>query len=376
MTMLRGEPAKPKDIKAKWNKLDQFNEVMFTMACKWKNGKDVAGKAKEMLKDGEVEGADGYHAAVKDLQAGNVKGLQKACGLIIAEDKKACRQGCATRWNALAQKRDNCDEKCEKVYANFDRSCKSKSEGLAKVYQQKSAKAAAQKQCYEGHCKEFPQVWMKADEKAMNDEVKTQCKDRCTDENVKLGCQKKWALEVDFITANVASECAEKSGAKKCIDGKEADVDAAYDKCKSDTSKSCADDHKECTSKAKDQDKAFCNDRKKMCQDQADKKCLAENKAALNKAEAECKKETDEELTSCQDEKLKAKEEEAEKKCIAKRGPTCKDDCKGKCQVGKMKKCLTMLNTKDDPGKLFCKDFWDLLHASAELDPITGDPVA
>merc|ERR1719440_1219364 len=99
------------------------------MACKWKNGKDVFNEAKEMLRDGKVEGAAGYQDAVKEIQ--------RSCGLIIAESKKECRDGCAKRWNQAAVKRDACDTKCEKLYANFDRSCKEKAEGLVSVYKQK-----------------------------------------------------------------------------------------------------------------------------------------------------------------------------------------------------------------------------------------------
>jgi len=366
------DPATPKAIKEKWDKMDEFLEVMFTMACKWKHGKDIAGAAAEKLKNGEVEGAAGYQSAVKDMQADNVQGLEKACGLIVASQKKKCRQGCATRWNANAKERDGCDGKCVTVYANFERSCMEKADNLEKVYEQKRDKSAAQKQCYEGHCKEFPMVWMKAEESEMKSDVEAQCKSRCTDENVKAGCQKKWALEVDFIASSVASDCAEKSGVKKCFDEKKGAVSSEYDKCKSDTKATCEKAHAECSKKG---DKAFCDDRKKMCSKQADEKCLAENKAGLGKAESECTKESKKEYTSCKDEALKKKEEAAEKKCIAERGPTCKEDCAGKCKVEKMNKCLLMLRSKDDPGKMFCKDFWHLLHTSSQVDPVTGNPI-
>jgi len=377
----RGDPAKPKDIKEKWNKMDDFLEVMFTMACKWKNGKDVYGQAKAALKDGEVDGADGYAAYAKDLQAKNVKGLERSCGFIVGDGKKECRSDCAARWNAIAGKRDECDEACEKVYANLERSCKSKADNLAKVYAQKAQKAAGQKQCYEGHCKEFPMVWMKADEKAMTAEVEDQCKKRCTDENVKIGCQQKWALEVDFQTAEVASECAEASGMSKCMAKKKDAASSDYDACKKDTKASCDKDYDACTKKGnadknfKDA-KAFCDDRKKMCLGQADKKCLDGNKAALDKGESDCKEEAGKEKDDCMDKELTKREGEAEKKCIAKKGPACAGDCKGKCEVGKMNKCLLKLNSKDDPGKLFCTDFWHLLHTSAEVDPVTGNPIA
>jgi hypothetical protein len=378
---LRADPAKPAAIKAKWEKMDDFLGVMFTMACKWKNGKDVNGLAAEKLKDGEVEGADGYAAFVKETQAKNVVGLRKSCGLIISESKKKCRDGCAASWNQVAQKRNDCDEKCVSVYDNFERSCESKADNLQKVYAQKSAKAAAQKQCYEGHCKEFPMVWMKEKEADQKSEVKTQCDKRCTKENVKIGCQEKWAAEIDYVSVKVNSDCAEKSGVSKCLDGKKKDVSAAYDKCKADTKKTCGDAYKTCTDKGnadknfKDA-KAFCDDRKEVCSKQAEENCQNDNRAALFKAESECNKKAGKELTKCQDDTLKKLETDSEKKCIDKRTPTCKKDCQGSCEVGKMKKCLANLKTDDNPGKVFCQDFWRMLHSSAEVDPVTGDPIS
>jgi len=376
----REDPAKPADIKDKWEKMDGFLGVMFTMACKWKNGKDVAGLASEKLKDGEVEGADGYNAFVKKTQAGNVEGLKKSCGLVIAESKKKCRDGCATKWNAMATKRDSCDEKCVSVYANFDRSCKSKVDNLEKVFAQKRAMAGAQKQCYEGHCKEFPMVWMKTKESEQKAEVKTQCDKRCTDKNIKVGCETKWAAEIDFVSAEVNSDCAEKSGVSKCIKGKKDSVSADYDKCKSKAKGVCDKAYTECTTKSnadknfKDA-KAFCDDRKNVCAKQADENCLNENRANINKAEAECNKKAGKELTKCQDEGLDKLKKSSESKCIEKRKPTCKKDCKESCEVGKMKECLLKLESEDDPGKMFCEDFWTLLHNAAETDPVTGDPI-
>lgn len=379
--LLRGreDPATPEEIKEKWSKMDEFIEVMFTMACKWKNGKDVFNEAKEMLRDGKVEGADGYQDAVKELQAGNVKGLQRSCGLIIAESKKECREGCAKRWNQAAVKRDGCDQKCEKLYANFDRSCGEKAQGLVSVYKQKAQKNAAQRQCYEGFCKEFPMVWMKDSEDKMKTEVTDQCKERCKDDNVKAGCQRSWALNVDMITAEVASECAEKSSVSDCFKDKQTAASADYDSCKSDTKTKCDTAFDECKTKGKTDKtfkdaKAFCTDRKKMCQKQADEKCLAENKKALNKGETECKASASEEVDTCQEDTLKSKEEEHEKKCIAETGPKCKGKCEKKCQVTKMQECLATTKNKDDPGKMFCKDFYDMLHTSSEVDPVTGDP--
>merc|ERR1719215_2175507 len=350
------------------------------MACKWKNGKDVNGLAAEKLKDGDVKGSDGYAAFVKEHQEGNLEGFKKTCGLVIAESKKKCRDGCATRWNAVATKRDSCDEKCESVYANFDRSCQSKVDNLDKVFAQKRAKAGEQKTCYEGHCKEFPMVWMKTEEKEQKDEVKSQCEKRCTEKNIKIACETKWAADIDFVRVKIDSDCAEKSGVSECFKGKKDSVSADYDKCKSEAKGVCDKAYTECTKKGnadknfKDA-KAFCDDRKNVCAKQADENCENENRSNLNKAEAECNKKAGKELTKCRDDGLDKLKKDSEKKCIDKRKPTCKKDCNGSCEVGKMKECLLKLESKDDPGKMFCEDFWTLLHNAAEADPVTGDPI-
>lgn len=379
---LRGDddPADPKDIKEKWGKMDEFLKVMFSMACKWKNGKDVFGEGAEALKKGKVDGAAGYEKYVTDLQAKNVKGLERACGMIVGEGKKNCRDGCAARWNALARKRDACDEKCVSLYASFESSCKSKADSLEKVYHQKAAKAEGQKQCYKGFCSEFPQVWMKSEAAEMEKEVETQCKDRCTEDNIKLGCQQKWAVEIDFVTAEVNTKCTEDSGVSKCMGEKTEKTKSDFDKCKKDKVEGeCGKAFDECKSKGKTDKtfkdaEAFCTDRKKMCVKQTNEKCLKDNNAALDKAEADCKKEAGNALEKCTEDELKSREEKAEKKCIDEKKPTCDADCKGKCQVTKMNDCLKVLENEDDPGKLFCTDFYDMLHHSAEIDPITGDP--
>ena len=42
------------EIKAKWDKMDEFLKIMFQIACKWKHGADVRGEAREKLTDGEI----------------------------------------------------------------------------------------------------------------------------------------------------------------------------------------------------------------------------------------------------------------------------------------------------------------------------------
>merc|ERR1719263_2451257 len=137
----------------------------------------------------------------------------------------------------------------------------------------------------------------------MKAEVDKQCTSRCTDDNVKAGCQRQWILEVDLHTSSVGADCAEESEVKTCFDDKKTTASGNYDTCKSDTKTTCETDHSDCTAKG-DQAKAFCDDRKKMCQEQADKKCLDANKADLEKAERECKAEASDELKACKETKL------------------------------------------------------------------------
>jgi len=380
ITLRDASPPKPKAIKEKWDKMDDFLEVMFTMACQAKHGKDVNGLAAEKLKQGKVDGASGYVAHVKKTQAGNLEGLEQSCGFIVGDGKKKCREGCASRWNGNAGARNGCDGKCVTVYAKFEKSCMKKALDLEKVYQQKNSKAAAQKQCYEGHCKEFPQVWMKGRAKDQKAEVETQCSSRCTGKNVKSGCQKKAVIAQKLVAANVASKCAEKTGVTKCFKGKKSAVDASYKKCKSTTKATCSKAFAVCSKKGNTKKnfkdaKAFCVDRKKMCLKQADQKCLDDNKADLDSAEKKCTQAASKSFKSCKATKMKKRMASRMTRCLKRQAPKCKKDCLGKCQVSKMNNCLLMLKTQGDPAKMFCKDFWHLLHTSSEVDPVTGNPI-
>jgi len=40
------------EIKAKWDKMDEFLKIMFQIACKWKHKNDVQGEAKEQFTKG------------------------------------------------------------------------------------------------------------------------------------------------------------------------------------------------------------------------------------------------------------------------------------------------------------------------------------
>merc|ERR1719263_1495624 len=141
----------------------------------------------------------------------------------------------------------------------------------------------------------------------MKAEVDKQCTSRCTDDNVKAGCQRQWILEVDLHTSSVGADCAEESEVKTCFDDKKTTASGNYETCK--------------------------------------------------------------------DTKLSKMKEDHEADCIKEEGPKCKGKCEGKCNVEKMNKCLFLTKSEDDPGKMFCKDFWHLLHSSSEVDPVTGNPI-
>merc|ERR1719215_1027392 len=103
----------------------------------------------------------------KGIQKENVQGLTSACGMVVANGKGKCRQGCADHWGKALGKRDACDEKCVNVYDQFEARCNSKVENLEKVYEMKLTAENSRNTCYKGHCSEFPQVWMKATEADM-----------------------------------------------------------------------------------------------------------------------------------------------------------------------------------------------------------------
>mmetsp|Transcript_91585 Transcript_91585/g.262363 ORF Transcript_91585/g.262363 Transcript_91585/m.262363 type:complete len:418 (+) Transcript_91585:99-1352(+) len=373
------DPPSNKEIHEKWDKMDDFMEIMFTIACKWKHGKDVDGATSEALKKGKVDGP-GAMVFKKGIQKDNLQGLTSACGMVVASGEGKCRQGCADRWGKAMGKRNACDGKCVASYDQFESRCKAKVANLEKVYEMKVTAENSRNTCYNGHCKEFPQVWMKATEADMTTEVETQCKKRCTPEQITARCETKWTLQVDFLRDSVKSKCAAESGVTDCFTTKTADVSAAYDKCSSEGKTTCETQATECSTKG-NADKSlkqageFCAERKKMCLEQVDTNCLADNKAGLGEAEGECEAEAKTAFEKCEDDALAAKETESLSLCNSDLTPKCLEDCGKKCDVATMQTCLTNLKSKSDPAEEFCTDFWKLLHESSEIDPITGDPI-
>jgi len=369
-----------KGVAEEWDSMDEFLEIMFSLACKWKNGKDVHGAAAEKLKEGSLDAGKDFDNFMKKSQADNVQMLTRACGTIVAKQKGACRESCATRWNKMMEKRDTCDEQCVTAYTKFEASCKSKASNLETVYKMKLQQASAKKQCFEGHCPSYPTVWMMEDVAKMNAEVDARCKGSCTEASVKTHCTQKWQLEIDFAKAATGSQCAEDSASLDCFDGKAGAINAAQTTCASDGKKTCDTQYTEC--KAKGNTDAnfkeageFCDSRKKMCETQVTARCLNEHEKAMEAAKKECETDDSKAFETCKDEELDKKMSDFVDKCAASRMPKCDEECHQNCAVDKMNTCLDNMKSEDNPNADFCSDFWDLLHDSSQIDPSTGAPI-
>jgi len=205
-----GEEDPVKKIHEKWDKMDDFVEIMFTIACKWKHGNDVNGLAASKLKSGKLK-SGGVTAFKAKTQARNVQHLKAACGTIVASGKKKCRQGCADRWGVAMGKRNECDGKCVKVYDHFESECLIKADNLEKVYAMKLDRSAARKQCHEGNCPNIPTTWMMTKNEDMTAEVEKQCKSQCDEKGIKAQCERAWVAQVDFVLPSIASTCFAKS---------------------------------------------------------------------------------------------------------------------------------------------------------------------
>lgn len=369
-----------KKIHEKWDKMDDFLEIMYMLACTAKHGKDVEGKAAEALKEGEISG-DEVVDFKKKIQKENINELMKACGMIVAKGEKPCRERCQEGYGDNAEERNECDNKCVEAYGKFEASCQAKTNNLGKIYDMKLAAANARKTCHEGHCPAFPTVQMMDDAAKQAEEVTKLCEKRCTDDYIKTQCEHKWTVDYDFKVPAVRSECFGKSKAKDCYAKKEEEVSGEEEKCQDKGKGTCEKQFDECNKKG-ETDKnfkegaEFCDERKKMCESQVTDSCLKEHKAGLDKAEKECEKESEEELKTCEDETLEKMEKEEVEACVKEDGPKCKDHCADKdCNVEKMNSCLDKLKDDNDGGEMFCQDFWHLLHESSEVDPSTGNPI-
>mmetsp|Transcript_30462 Transcript_30462/g.45965 ORF Transcript_30462/g.45965 Transcript_30462/m.45965 type:complete len:421 (-) Transcript_30462:68-1330(-) len=367
------------EIKEKWDKMDEFLEVMFGIACQWSHGKDVDGQTAEAVKLGKVDYKDAMNYK-KSLRETNMQGLSEACGLVVASGQKKCREGCAGRWGDALEKRDACDEKCVTSYSTFEKQCNGKVENLAKVYKMKVSAETARNQCYNGHCKEFPTAWQKASESDMASEVSARCDERCTAEKITLHCQNRWLLQVDFLKSSVSSACSSEDTSSVCFSKQKDLLSSEHSTCSSDGKRVCEAQYTTCQSKGNTaashkEAEGFCASRRKLCLEQVDENCLSEHKANLDKAEKSCNEEAATAFSKCEDEKLASKKRKTVSACEKDLAPTCQKDCSNKCKTSELYSCLQGLKSEMDPAEMFCADLWKLLHESSDVDPITGDPI-
>lgn len=366
----------------KWNAMDDFLEIMFTIACRWKHDKDVHGLASHKLKKAAEEGKTAttaeHNAFLKSIHAKNVKELEMACGKVDAVGMKKCRQGCQDRHHDQMEDRDKCDTACEKSYKKFESTCKSKADDLNTIYDMEMTTLAAKQGCLKDHCEKFPTVYTKEKGDAQKKEVDERCEKYCTEDNVKVRCEQKFALESDMMQADIKAKCNEKHGSTSdCLGEKKEDLKAEDEKCTGDKEK-CASQHDECMGAGEaDQVQATCDARKKMCEEQVTEACLKKFKAGLEAATEACGDETAEATEKCEEETMKEKEEEEVKSCVEGGVPKCDKDCHKKCDVEGMNTCLDALAPGDqDPTNDFCNAFWGFIRDSSQIDPVTGDPIA
>lgn len=369
----RSDPDSVESIQERWDKMDDFLEVMFVMACRWKHGKDVNGLAAEKLRDGEIK-PDQVLDFKKKLQAKNLIGLKEACGKIVAQGKGKCRQSCADRYGNAMEKRSDCDGKCVSAYGNFETECVGKASNLEKVYATKIVAAEGRERCFEGHCAEFPTVWLK-DEASMSAEVDAQCESRCAPEKIEEGCNLRWRLQVDMVSGKTESECFGEIDDTKCLKEQKDTISGDHQKCQDGGSSTCDTQHAECEAKGVDVGKDFCSDRLRMCKEQVAKNCLDDHQKALDAAAKKCKQDGSSETNKCVEDKLESMRTEELEKCKTERQPKCDQDCHKKCDLDKMNGCLGNLASDSNPAEDFCMDFWKLLHKSSAVDPVTGNPI-
>jgi len=376
-TMSESDPIR--DIEEKWDKMDDFVGIMFTLACKWKHGKDLNALASHKLRSGDLVQGEVTDFKAK-IQGQNAQHLKEACGRLVASSKGKCRQSCSSRWGVALARRADCDKKCITLWENFENQCNKQVDHLKMVYEMKLNAAAARKQCHEGHCAKFPTTWMLDTEEDMKNEADAQCEKQCTEEQIRLGCERRWLLEVDFLRPSIRSTCFMDGQAKACFDGKKASMSGEHEQCTTTGKSTCESQYAQCQQEGKTDStfkdaQEFCDSRKKMCESQVTKHCQNEHKTSLESAKEECEKADEQALQACVTEKLSEKETEETTKCIGDMTPKCSEVCHQKCNVAAMSQCLNNLKSEHDEAEDFCEDFWRLLHESSELDPATHDPV-
>lgn len=371
----------PEEIHEKWTGpdgkggLNDVLEILFVVACRSKHQKDTHGLAAHIMKE-EGLSTEEFTKKKAEIQADNIVQLKQGCGMVVAEGEKKCRTKCAEGWNAVIEKRNQCDDLCVESYATFEKRCHTKAEDLQAIYKMEMQILQSQQRCLKQHCEAFPTTYTMDDEAKQKEEVEKRCKDRCTDDQIKTRCENKFSLSADMVDAKAASECASEEKQGKCVEDKVKEVGGDKDKCQSDGEGKCDEQNTECEGKG-DQGKEFCKSRRTMCQEKVTAKCGDEHKKALDKAKDECEKAGDEEYVKCKEEKMKKAEEEAVKKCEGDKKKSCPDDCKKKCEVEKMNACVKKFtpDPDNDPTQFFCEKTWKFLVEGSKIDEMTGNMV-
>jgi len=230
-------------------------------------------------------------------------------------------------------------------------------------------------ECYTAFCNEFPSVWVKNSEENMNISMDASCNQLCTTKSVKNGCDQKWAAEVSSKTLDIALACNENNSValKQCFDESNTESTTKYTDCKTNTNTTCTNAFNNCTVEATNASTEFCHERKKVCEDQSNSKCLSENKESLDAGKANCTQVNHNAVALCKTEGLNTTMTNDMNSCMNTRMPACQTGCHDKCKVYEMNQCLAQ-GKQGDFGVQFCEDFWLMLHASSEVDQVTGDP--
>merc|ERR1719367_2505387 len=100
----------------------------------------------------------------------------------------------------------------------------------------------------------------------MKSEVDARCKNQCTEAQIKLRCQRRWLLQVDFLTANISAECFADGTAKTCFDAEEATASTAQEQCATTGKGTCETQYQTCKTSGKvdstfKEAEAFCTSR-------------------------------------------------------------------------------------------------------------------
>lgn len=322
---------KMEGIKKKYDAMGDFLEIMFVLSCRAKHKTDVHGLAAHKLrKDGLT--LDEFNTLKKDIQAKNLVELKEACGMIVAQGKKSCRLGCATKFNAALKLRNTCDGKCVESYKNFESGCMSKAKDLQEVYEAEMKKQMAMQKCFTDFCEHFPTVTTMEEDK-QKEEVDKRCEDYCDADKISMRCESKVRFDAGFWGGAIKDTCWGKEDLKGCLDEKKKDVNP--------------DDMKP-----------------------------EEYKKALAKAQGECEKASEESMKKCEAEEYKKREEDAQKECEEKSAPECDKDCHKLCEVDRMNACIGKLNTEvGDATEDYCTEMWKFLHESSGRDPVNGMPI-